>query len=342
MMVAVTVGLILLAGIIQLFVSNKQAYRIQEGTSVLNENARYALTQIEHDLRMADHWGGVEEDLVTVDGGVSALATDCAPESPLVSAIGIRGFDGNATASPLPSCIPVADYVKGTDMVVVRYAGPGQPATGCASTWKSYPGRVPTDCLKNPRIYVRAAMGRRAVIVDNSDVASLPADIYDGANKDPDPIANYEYNVVVYFVRPCASQDRGTANLCDGADDTTPTLARLVLGENNLVVQEDIIAGVEQMQISYGVDVNNDFTADIYQDAADVTANDSWAKVVNARVSLLIRNSERDVSYSDTTTYRLYGGPTGAGVSYTVPAADRNFHRKLFNFTVQIRNFTRA
>ena len=37
LMVALVVGLILLAGLIQLFISNKQAYRIQEGFARLPE-----------------------------------------------------------------------------------------------------------------------------------------------------------------------------------------------------------------------------------------------------------------------------------------------------------------
>jgi type IV pilus assembly protein PilW len=40
MLVAIVVALILVAGIIQLLISNKQAYRLQEGFSMLNENGR--------------------------------------------------------------------------------------------------------------------------------------------------------------------------------------------------------------------------------------------------------------------------------------------------------------
>src|SRR5690606_24560271 len=103
MMVAGVVGLILLVGITQLFVSNKRAYRIQEGANVLNETARYALSQIQYPLRLADHWGAVEGDNIEVDGGVPALAVDCA-EAPAISSVGIEGFDGVAAGTPL-SCI---------------------------------------------------------------------------------------------------------------------------------------------------------------------------------------------------------------------------------------------
>jgi prepilin-type N-terminal cleavage/methylation domain-containing protein len=319
MMVAVAVGLILMAGIIQLFVSNKQAYRIQEGASVLNENARYAVNQIQYHLRLGDHWGGVETSGVTVDGGISLpLAVDCT-ESPVVSGVGLIGFEDDSS-SPL-DCIAAGDYVPNTDVIVVRY---GRPV------------RVPTGSLANNTLYVRSAIGRRAVIFEAQDIASLGADIYDPADEDPDSIANFAYATVIYFIRPCASQDLGTAGLCDAADDDTPTLARYVL-EGNTLVQEDVIAGVEQMQLTYGVDMDGDLTADRYDDADTITAANDWPSVVNVRMSLVIRNDQIDVTYTDDRTYRLYGG-----YDYEPVAADQKFRRKLFNFVIQVRNQTRA
>ena len=66
-MVSITVGLVLLSGVISIFISNKAGYRLQESSNVLDENARFALTQLQYDLRMADHWGGIERDQITID-----------------------------------------------------------------------------------------------------------------------------------------------------------------------------------------------------------------------------------------------------------------------------------
>ena len=65
MMVAVTLSLIMFAVIIELFVSNKQGYKLQEGASVLNENARFAMNEIQRAMRMADHWAGIDQADVT-------------------------------------------------------------------------------------------------------------------------------------------------------------------------------------------------------------------------------------------------------------------------------------
>ena len=330
MMVAMVVGLILLVGIVQLFISNKQAYRLQEATNVLNESGRYVLNQMHYDLRMADHWGGAERDALEIMGGIDTIDSDCEGDAAALDTAGIFGIDGEA-ASPL-DCIPASDYVPESDIIVIRYAEPVRRASGA---------------LDDNRIYVRSAMGRRAVVFQGADVASLPGDI---APEDSDAltveeeapdVANFELRTVIYFLRPCASQDQGTADVCDAADDTIPTLTRLTL-EGTSLVEQDVTAGVEQMQLSYGVDTNGDRSPELYQSAETVTADNNWGQVVDVKLSLLIRNTEIDVSYTDTTTYQLYGGADGAAVEYEVPADAQQYRRKIYNSSIQIRNMTRG
>jgi prepilin-type N-terminal cleavage/methylation domain-containing protein len=321
-MVSITVGLILLSGIISIFISNKTAYRLQESTNVLNENARYALNQMQYHLRMGDHWGGVERDSIEVDAPLAALGiTTTCTESNAISATGFVGIEGGAT-SPL-DCIDDDDYEPNTDILIVRFGEPERVLS--------------VDVVASTDIFIRTAVGRRGVIFQGSNLASLPADIYDAADPDPHPIANYRYMTVIYYIRQCASQDAGTPDVCDAADDSTPTLARLVLSGTTLV-QEDVVAGVEQMQISYALlDESVDPPNLEYKNATTIQANNEWAEVANIQVSLVIRAEEYDVAYVDNRTFAMYGG-----YLYTPVTADRNFRRKLFNFSVQIRNQTRA
>lgn len=343
LMVAITVGLILLAGIVQLFVSNKQAYRIQEGINVLNEDSRYALNQLEYSIRMAGHWGGAKPERIAVE--TIAPAVDCA-QSPvfnnsdpgLAVGYGVEGFDGVA-ASPL-NCIPAADYRPNTDVLVLRFAGAE---------------RLPDADVKKAANagtqFVRARAAGGADVFKGADFARYeggvgPPDIQQPAATDhnADLIANYLMNVEIFFIRNCASQALGDPTLCDAADDTTPTLARLVL-RNGVMVQEDVVAGVEQFQILYGVDDDDDHSPNRFVDATAVKAGTGkgpeWSNVVDTRVSLVLRNGERDVTFQDTKTYRLYGGAAGAGVPYAIAASDQPFRRKVYNTSVQSRNQTR-
>lgn len=56
-MVALVLGLVVVLGITQIFVSSKQSFVMQDMSSRLQEDARYALTRITQDLRMAGTFG---------------------------------------------------------------------------------------------------------------------------------------------------------------------------------------------------------------------------------------------------------------------------------------------
>lgn len=333
LMVALVIGLILMAGIIQLFISNKQAYRIQEGTNVVNENARFAVGQLHYDLRMADHWGGVEESDLDQLPGSDAVVGDCGGSAKSIDVVGVRGFDGG-NSSPI-ACIPASDYQANTDVIVLRYSNPQRVASGS---------------IADGEMYVRSAIGRRGIIFQGKNKSSLPADLIPADMTETDvfaeasELATYNLETVIYFIRRCSSQENGNTAICDGSDDTLPSLARLRLRGTSMV-EEDVISGVEQMQLAYGIDNDGDRSADIYQRATDVTAGNDWDKVVNVKLSLVLRNTQRDPT-RDTSdganTYYLYGGTNGGQVTYVVPAADRAFPRKVYNSSVQIRNMTRG
>lgn len=339
MMVAMVVGLILMVGIVQLFVSNKQAYRIQEGANVLNENARYLMNQMQFNLRMADHWGGVEADDVEIDGDIGTIDDDCDGEAAALRASGIFGVDGEA-ASPL-DCIPASDYVPNSDIVIVRFADPVRVPSGKVAE-------------REEEVFVRSAVGRRSIVFQGENLGDLPSDltpeeadaetVEDEAAVQAD-VANYQLRTFVYFLRPCASQDLGTPGICDAEDDNIPTLTRLSL-QGLAMVEQDVIAGVEQMQLAYGIDDNNDRSPDRYLSAEDVTDADDWDKVIDVKLSVLIRNTELDTtantSDEELATYTLYGGDAGDGVTHEVPVEDRRYRRKVFNTSIQIRNMTRG
>ena len=54
-MIALSIGVVLISGIIQIFVSTKQSYRVNEALSRMQENGRFAMDFIARDIRMADY-----------------------------------------------------------------------------------------------------------------------------------------------------------------------------------------------------------------------------------------------------------------------------------------------
>ena len=57
LMIAMVIGLLLLGGTVSMFISNKRVYREQESMGRLQENARFALAEVMHDIRMAGYTG---------------------------------------------------------------------------------------------------------------------------------------------------------------------------------------------------------------------------------------------------------------------------------------------
>ncbi len=56
-MVAMVIGLVLIFGATQVYVDSRAAYSTNETVARLQENARYALSIIEPDIRMSNYWG---------------------------------------------------------------------------------------------------------------------------------------------------------------------------------------------------------------------------------------------------------------------------------------------
>jgi type IV pilus assembly protein PilW len=73
-MVALAIAAILLFGLSQIFVGSKNVYRLQEGMSRVQENARFVLQYLESNVRMAGYMGcGNDVDLTTKSGSPPAF-----------------------------------------------------------------------------------------------------------------------------------------------------------------------------------------------------------------------------------------------------------------------------
>ena len=113
-----------------------------------------------------------------------------------------------------------------------------------------------------------------------------------------------------------------------------PSLRRKRLANINAtdaVIDEEIVSGVEDMQIRLGIDTNGDTSADQYVNTGAVPAN---ANVVSVTVWLLVRAEDPDVSY------RAAPIPAYADMTAAFTPNDR-YRRILVSKTIHIRN-TRA
>jgi type IV pilus assembly protein PilW len=91
---------------------------------------------------------------------------------------------------------------------------------------------------------------------------------------------------------------------------------------------EELVEGVEDLQISYGVDDTGDFTADRYVAADVVESEGKWSGVVSVELRVLVRSAENEVVPA-AQTYAFNGS--------SATSADRRL-RQAFSATVALRN----
>ena len=90
---------------------------------------------------------------------------------------------------------------------------------------------------------------------------------------------------------------------------------------------ECIARGIEDLQLTYGLDDDGDSIPNRYLAAPTLA---EIQQIVTVRVSLLARTQQPDRRYTDPRTYQVDNAP-----AYT--PAD-NFHRRLYSITVGVYN----
>lgn len=327
LMVALVISLVLIGGVIKIYLGSKQAYRVQDNQARLQENGRMALFYLTKDLRMAGYMG------CNRDGHIVPNIIANAPVPSFGTGNLIEGYDTGTWPADFPTTPTTGPgtYVANTDAVLVRYAAP-------------YPG-----------IYLVGNMGTiTANIQINSQPPNLVAGdilfITDCSNADIFRATNVS-NGSNGTTTIAHSQAQNTANFLSKAYTTdaqlmayqevlyyvgttaTPGvygLFRLATTDPN--GPEELVDGLSQMKILYGLDTTGDGSANEYLTASQVNAisptTAGWPDVVSVRVNLLLETPEDHLTRVPQV-YRFDGG-TGTATDHRLYAG--------FGDTVTIRN----
>jgi type IV pilus assembly protein PilW len=303
LMIALVIGLILLGGLIQIYLSTKQSYNAQEQLARMQESGRFAMDVITRDLRRSGYWGG-NVDTATVTGDPGRVL------NPTNACIGTADVDwgrmitwrvsGLNNANADYGCATGYDTDLNSDILTVRYAGP-EPLAALAT-------------LENDRLYMRSTLFAGRLMTGKESASAenlLPPD-------DPDTPAH-----LFAQVRPVVSHSYfiGVSdNVCAG--QPIPGLFRVRLdaaGTPGAV--EEIAPGIEQLQVRY-------LHGGSYVDAG--TVGNDWVNVRAVRVWLLARGQCPEPGLNSTIEY-----PMG---DVTWPPAPDNFRRQLYVSTIMLRN----
>lgn len=277
LMVAMTLGLILLAGVVSIVVNTSASFNELNKASRQLDNGRYAIQMLREDIRHAGYYG--EFYTLAIPG---AVPNPCATsQANLLDGMGfpVQGFtDGAGLAA---GCAP--DRVAGTDVLVIRRAA--TVATPAA-------GMIASEFYLQTRI--------DALVLDNGPFDALRFDL---TNRDGTAADARRYLVHIYYIRNCS--------VCTGGGDGIPTLVRRELQGGNFNTSTAIAEGIETLRIRYGMDSNGDGVVNnLSSDSTTIGMND-WFDLMTVEVGVLARNVEPSPGYSDQKTYLL------AGVNFT-------------------------
>ncbi|MBP6596384.1 MAG: prepilin-type N-terminal cleavage/methylation domain-containing protein, partial [Arenimonas sp.] len=121
-MIALLIGTLLLAGLVQVFGGSRAAYQAAEGISRNQENGRFALDFLQRELRMAGHFGCVNDQARLLNSadqftlayaGAGTEAAYSAEAWPLPFNITLQGYEANGTAPGDAITLPATPAVAG-------------------------------------------------------------------------------------------------------------------------------------------------------------------------------------------------------------------------------------
>lgn len=341
MMVALTIGLIILAAISYIFVASRLTYSTQDNLSRLQENARFAVHYLTRDIRLAG-FSGCNEDHTSIKSQLDNTASAFAfAFRPTTAVEGINNITATSTWSPSAIAhglnTATVSVVTGTDAITFRSASHiGDITLTKSMGTESEPLQVNStvnlrqhdivmigDCINTDVFQVSNDPALTPGVIQHATGVTVPGP----GNANATLSAKYLVENKTKFFRHL------TRTYFIGNRIPNDNVPRLMVLENSGVGNSnaalELIEGVENMQILYGVDTDAtpDGIPNIYVTASAVA---DWTRVRAVRIGLLMRTIAGNEEFINNETYQILDA------NFTAPS-DR-FQRRVFTLSGQLRN----
>jgi type IV pilus assembly protein PilW len=330
LLVALAIGAVLIFGATQVYVDSRNAYGVNETVGRLQESARYAMTMLESDVRMANYWGLVKGS-AALDGG--SWATEAAATSGVANGVDANVCGNNFSVNV---SVPVTAFNN-------RYALSGTQTGACdgLSGWTTRAvATADTLVIRHASVTATAPVAGVLQICSSRLNGFLMSD--GGGAKpcaDSDPtvsLVNRTHSVndmVVdaYYVDQNSDEATGLPSL--RRKRLCIDTATVACGGVSYV-DEEVIAGVEDMQVQFGVETDAAVSPDaVAQRYVDPEAVPAGSQIVAVRLWLLVRADALETGFKDGRAYSY-----GDKANVTIAAASQGFRRLLVSRTIQLRN----
>lgn len=281
LMVALSIGSFLMIGAVQVYNQSREAFVINESIARVQETAQFAMDTIEADLRMASNWGQQSRGNAIVGRSVTGDANPlglpapalCGADWALDLGIPVTGSN-NIYALPCP---PDPGGI-----------GLAQPNSDTVTTRRT---TVAASPLEAGRLQIQTTRIQGQLFADGIVPPSF------------NPAESQTHNLLINTYYVAAS-----SNLIPGV----PTLRRKMLttiGGVPTIVDQEVAPGVENLQLQFGLDVNQDNTVDRYVNPGDDVLNPlaagfiPGATVMTVRIWLIVRGVSPEGGIRDPRDY---------------------------------------
>lgn len=299
LMIALGLGLALSAGVVTVFIQNSRSSVQDDELARMLENGRYLVRTLSRDIAMAGFWGKYLDVSTTINDASVAIGQDCGDGiTPWAISLANLQFLDNVTVASTGAnfeCLPSADIVTGSDIVAIK--------------------RVSDSDIADLDIVTDQLYLRTNVVAATMFLGGAPATppVLVGT------VTNWAYLPTIFYLR----------NYSFAVGDGIPSLCRAFLNNASPpdMTSECLVEGVENMQVEFGVDDDNDFIVDFYTGAP--TAAD-MVNSVAVRVHVMARSLNPIPNYINDKTYNLG--------TVAIAAANDGFIRRVFSTTIVLRN----
>ena len=309
LLVSISIGLVVVGAMVALYIATARGYRQFDALAQLQSNARYVFEIMGYDIRMAGNmschvpWHPKPTNFIADYNSRWWSNTD----RPL---LGIKeGADGNAKKDAGFPAEYGDDALRGDSVIVLR-ANPDEKSSGIVASYgsgspdpiqlesgKFEPGDLLllTDCRTTSSVF--QVSGDKGGIGHGTELSSSVAGPLDMAGA-----KLVQLSANAYYLRE-------SPYAYASSRQKIPSLYRqalVTIGGLATTRAEELVSGVTDLQIRYGVDENGDGVLDRYVDANAVTA---WEQVTAVRVTITLETTD-DAVATESSRFTLGNGST--------------------------------
>jgi type IV pilus assembly protein PilW len=298
LMISMVLGLVIVGGVISVVLANRRTYNTNEGLSQVQESARTAFELLARDIRQA---AGNGCDNTAGTSNVLNASTDWWRDW-----YGMQGFDETETDTAVADGPGTELRVPGTDSIHTQgLDGAALPI----DTHTPASGRLQINATTTPfaanDIMVVCDFDHSAIFQASGYEASPPVVLHEAFAGAPGNCqqglgfpADCSDTVGIPYPYPRNAQIGRMAAVAwfvgenGRTGESGRSLYRIRLGAGGALVTEEVVAGITDMQLTYGVNGSDDIE--------DATAIADWAEVSSVFVRITADSADTNVTTDNT------------------------------------------